>query len=246
MADDKTFGGLAKKWLRAQVKELTASDRHERASADVQGERAERDMREKATEEAVLSAVPGLRDWKERQEAQQAANEAEREQRRIDELHARPLAGVGISVSGGPEGSWAGQLPAKVETRPDTEYDEATGEEHEVGRTLVIDLEARDDAVPLLAGQPLVGWRLVVPDYDGPGTYDLAAIVRRREESGGYVEYTDWCLGLGGWDEPLYWGPDTGPATVEVAEDERSIVVRMAVEGAGGGPYDVVAQLNLP
>ena len=245
MAEDKSFGGMAKRWLKAQSKELLTSDRHERAQADVEGNRAEHDIKEKATEEAFLTAIPGLRDLKERSEAAQLARDAEREQRRIDELAARPLAGVGLAVTGDAAGSWAGQLPAKVELRPDYSYDE-NGDEIEIGTILVVDLEARDHDVPLVGGLPLHSWRFVVPGFTGPGTYDLAEIVRRREEEGGYVEYTDWCIALGHPDDPLYWAPDVGPGTVEVGPDGRALVVRMTTQGAGIGPVDVVASVNLP
>ena len=236
---------MAKRWLRAQSKELLTSDRHERERASVEGNRAEADMKDKVTEEALLTAIPGLRDFKERTEAAKEAADADRERRRLEELAARPLAGVGLSVTGDVEGSWAGQLPAKVELRPDYSYDE-NGDETETGQTLVVDLEAHEHDLPLVGGLPLLSWRFVIPGYTGPGTYDLDAIVPRREEEGGYVEYTDWCLTLGDRDDPLYWAPGIGVGTVEVGGDARALVVRMTTQGAGIGPVEVVASVNLP
>jgi hypothetical protein len=70
--------------------------------------------------------------------------------------------------------------------------------------------------------------------------------VSRREQEGGYVEYTDWCLVLGDRDDPLYWAPGIGGGTVEVGADGRALVVRMTTQGAGIGPVEVVASVNLP
>ena len=248
MVDDKSLGGMAKKWLRAQSKELLAKDRHERESASVEGNRAEHDLREKATEEAFLTAIPGLRDLKDKAEAHEAASAAEREQRRLDEMAARPLAGVGIGLtdaSGGARGSWAGQLPAKVRLEPEHTWDDE-GNETQTGESLVVELDAHEHDVPLVGGTPLYGWRFLIPGYTGPGTYDLSAICRAREDAGNGYDYTEFCVGLGGWDEPLYWTPDTGQGTVEVGPDGKALVVRMRVEGAGDGPFDLVASVNLP
>jgi hypothetical protein len=229
----ESLGNMAKRWLRSQTKELLTTDRRERENADVEGDRIEREMKSEATERAVFAAVPGLRDAVERQEARRAAAEADQERERIEELAARPLAGVGLAISGGIDGSWAGQLPASVEVDDDD-------------GTLRVELDAFDHDVPTLAGHPLVGWHFAVPRYAGPGTYDLSAVAAELEEQGDELDYTEFCLGLGGWDEPLYWTAGTGPASVEVGDDGRSLVVRMAMEGAWGGPYEVVAQVNLP
>ena len=248
MAADKGFGGMAKKWLQAQTKELLAKDRHEREAASVAGNHAEREMKDKATEEALLTAIPGLRDLKGKAEAHEAAREAEREQRRLDEMAARPLAGVGLSLtdtSGGARGSWSGQLPAKVHLQPEHTYDDE-GNETQTGESLVVELDAHDHDVPLVGGTPLYGWRFLIPGYSGPGSYDLSAICRAREEAGYGYDYTEFCVGLGGWDEPLYWTPDVGQGTVDVAADGKSLVVRMRVEGAGDGPFDLVSSVNLP
>jgi hypothetical protein len=249
MADDKSLGGLAKKWLKAQSKELLARDRHERAAASVAGNRAEHELKEKATEEAIYTAVPGLRDFVDRQEAAKVTAAAERERRRDEEIAARPLAGVGIGITdadGVAIGSWSGQLPAKVTTEDEYEYLEDSGEERVCGQSLVVDLTARDDAVPVIANQPLLGWRFQIPGFTGPGTYDLTAVYTAREETGNGSDYTEFCFGLGGWDEPLYWTPYTGSGSVEVGADGKALVVRMTLEGASAGPWELVASVNLP
>jgi len=225
---------MAKRWLKAQAEELLTADDRTRERAEAEGDELGRQLRDEATGQAVVSAVPGLRDLVERQEAGRAAAQARREQARDDELAARPLAGVGLALRGdGLDVSWSGQLPARVE------HDEELA-------MLVVELDALDDAVPMAGDRPLAGWRFVVPDHAGPGTYDLGALVAAREAAGGDVEPTDWCLGYGGWDEALYWTPEVGPGTVEVGPGGRSLAVRMAVAGAWGGPFELVAQVNLP
>ena len=249
MAEDKSLGGLAKKWLKAQSKELLAKDRHDRAAASAAGNRAEHDLKEKATEEAIYTAVPGLRDFVDKQEAAKVARDAERAQERRDEIAARPLAGVGLSITdahGAVIGSWSGQLPAQVTTEPEHEYDPDTDTERVTGQALVVDLTPRDDAVPVIANQPLLGWRFQIPAFTGPGTYDLTAVYQGREDSGNGSDYTEFCFGLGGWDEPLYWTPYTGSGSVEVGADGKALVVRLTVEGAAAGPWDLVASVNLP
>ena len=249
MAEDKSLGGLAKKWLKAQSKELLAKDRRERESASVAGNQAEHDLKEKATEEAIYTAVPGLRDFVDKQEAAKLAADAERAQRRVDEIAARPLAGVGLSITdahGVAIGSWSGQLPAQVSTEAEHEYDADADEERVTGHALVVDLTPRDDAIPVIANQPLLGWRFQIPGFTGPGTYDLTAVYQAREDAGNGLDYTEFCFGLGGWDEPLYWTPYTGSGSVEVGADGKALVVRLTVEGASAGPWDLVASVNLP
>lgn len=243
---DEGLGGLAKRWLRSQAKELMARDRHERADAQVEENRTEHAIREKLGEEAVYAAVPGLRDWKERQEAARTAEEAEQERRHQEELASRPLAGFGIALTGDLEGSGSGQLPARVERVPDARWDPETDEEVVTGESLVVDLEPLDGAVPVVAGLALVAWRFAVPGYTGPGTYDLAEILPRREDEGYPVDHDGYCLALGGWDDPLYVDYWSAPATIEVGPDERSVVLRFTGQGAGIGPVQVVAQVNLP
>jgi hypothetical protein len=247
MADDTSLGGLAKRWLRNQTKGLLTTDNQERRRLEGEEWQLEKEMKEEAGAQAVYAAVPGLEDWKDRQEANRTAAEADRERRRVEEVASRPLAGIGIAVSGDLTGHWAGQLPARVETRADTAWDAETGEERPGGQTLLVELTALDHDRPVLAGMPLLGWTFAVPDYTGPGTYDINEIVRRREEEGGYVEYTEWCLGLGSWDEPLYWDSSAGPSTVEIGPDGRAATVRMTMSAAwGSGPTEVVASVNLP
>ena len=144
-------------------------------------------------------------------------------------MQARPLAGVGLQVQGAVEGAWSGQLPARVERTPEG---------------LEIDLVAPLGGQPVVGGAPLAGWHLVVPGHAGPGTYDLQAIAAERAELGDELDPFDQCLALGHEDDPYYWYADV-PGTIEVGDDERSLVVRLTM-GSAGGEVRVVASVNLP
>ena len=246
MAKDESFGGLARRWMKKSIEELTATDRHEREAADQAQERAERDIQEKATEEAWLTAIPGLRDLKERQEADELARQAQRAAHEAAEIAARPLAGVGLTVTGYVDGSWAGQLPAKVEriaaSTPDPEeleYNPWTGE-----GSLRVELTPPLASQPVIGGLRMAGWAFVVPGYTGPGTYDLMAIAQERAAAGVDLDATEYAFCLGGWEDPFYWYSEV-PGTIEVGTDERALVVRMSAQSSMGD-VAVVASINLP
>ncbi len=243
MAGDKGFGGMAKKWLKAQTDELLAGDREERARANNEAERIEREAKEKATEEAVISAVPGLRDFTDRMEAQKRQDAANREAKRAAELASRPLAGVGLAVTGDLVGSWAGQLPALVG------LDDAGH--------LWVDLTPLDGQNPMVSGLAFRRWHFVIPRWTGAGTYDLVAILRQLEEEASQAtgedddvwlpDSTEWSFDL---DETVYdtfyWHPDAGASTIEAGgEDGRQLKLHLAMDSSGGSIV-VVAEVNLP
>jgi hypothetical protein len=245
MGRDEGLGKIAGRWLKKSIDELTATDRHERADASRQANVAEHDFKEKLGEEAVFAAVPGLKNWRDEQEAA----EAEREQRRADdaaaEIAARPLAGVGLTLSGSAEGSWSGQLPAKVERIPasapdpeELEYNRFVGE-----ASVRVDLQPPLDAQPVVGGRALVSWTFVIPGYAGPGTYDLTVDGQERQDAG-QLDPLDIALTLDDYDEPYYWYADV-PGSIDVGDDERSLVVRMTM-GSASGEIQVVASVNLP
>jgi hypothetical protein len=246
VSKEESFSGLARRWMKKTVEELTATDRNEREAADFAQQRAEQDMREKATEEAWLTAIPGLRDLKERQEADRIAGEERREAEHAAEIGARPLAGVGLTITGDVEATWAGQLPALVEriaaATPDPEeleYDPWAGEAR-----LRVELTSPPASQPVIGGLPLAGWSFVIPGYDGPGTYDLMAIGQQRSEAGVDLDAAEYAFALGGWDDPFYWYSQV-PGSIEVGADERALVVRMSAQSAMGS-VDIVASINLP
>lgn len=240
------LGGIARRWVKKSLEELTTTDNRARERAGAEQEAAEREFRDEAAGEALLTAIPGLRDLRDRQEASEREREARREADRDAEIAARPLAGVGFQVSGAVDGTWSGQLPAKVEriaaSTPDPEeleWNRWAGE-----ASLRVDLTPPDHSQPVIGGQPLGTWTFVIPGYTGPGTYDLQTIAREREGAGAELDPFDHCLALGHEDEPYYWYSEV-PGTIEVGADERALVVRLTMASASG-EVAVVASINLP
>ena len=264
---DEGIGKIASRWLRSRVTEWTTGDKRTREDADAAADRAERDAKDHAVEEAILTAVPGLRRMKERQEADAAEREAERERRRRAELESRPRAAVELRVDGQFDGGWSGALPTRLEVAtPDAgtgadadddvdvdDDDDADDEETYVDPdpyattpTLLVDLTALDGEEPDVGGHRFVSWRFQVPGYHGDGTYDLAAIAAERERAGASPDYVDWDLVVdGNEDEPFYFHADAGPATVTVSEGGRRLDVAMSVSSAVGDAT-VTASIRLP
>jgi len=246
MGREESFGALARRWVKKSVEELTTTDRHERDAADREQERTERDLKDKAVGEAVLSTIPGLRDFKERQEAAQLASEQQRAADEAAEIAARPLAGIGLTVTGEVDGMWSGQLPAKVERVPAThpEPDELEWNPWAGEASLSVELTAPPAGRPVIGGAVLFSWTFAIPGYAGPGTYDLQVIGQERAEGGAELDAMDFALALGEEEEPFYWYSEV-PGSIEVAGDERALVVRMTMASASG-EIGVVASVNLP
>jgi hypothetical protein len=238
----KGFGGMAKKWLKAQTDELLTADRGKRESAAYDSDNIEREAKDHAMKEAILTAVPGLRKMTERADANKAQAAADRDATRIAELAARPHAAVDIAVTGELVDSWSGELPAMVE------LDDAGD--------LRVDLTPLDEQAPALSGVAFRGWRFVIPRWTGAGTYDLAAIWRQLEDDASKVtgdDYVsmpdpmDWSFDL---DETVYetfyWHVDAGASTIVASgENGRRLKLELAMDSAGGSIV-VAAEVNLP
>jgi len=242
------LGTLAKRWLKAKTKELTTTDNRTRDYAEGAAEDAERQFRNEATGEALLTAIPGLRRLRDRQLASLEQAEADRIARFDDELAARPVAAVTIRVDGKVDGAWSGELPAAIEVRAGDE-DGDPDDPYADRPTLTVDLRARDGALGEIAGEPFSGWAFQVPGYAGEGTYDLAAAGLRRRDAGFEPEYLEWELALGGDGDGFFFQPDIGPTHVEVLEVAdgvpRRLSVAMSMTGARGD-VRVHAQIELP
>lgn len=219
------LGGIARRWVKKSLEELTTTDNRTRDRAGAEQERAEREFKDAAAGEALMAAIPGLRDLRDRQEASAADAERRREAERDADIAARPFAGVGLQVSGAVEGTWSGQLPVRVDRDDDL---------------LRVELTPPRTALPTVGGQPLITWIVAVPGYAGSGTYDLRALAAEGVEADPY----DQMLALGDEDETFHWYPEV-PGTIEVADDERALVVRLTMASAGG-ELTAVASINLP
>jgi hypothetical protein len=140
-----------------------------------------------------------------------------------------PKAAVQLAVTGpAATGTWAGELAAMVSQ----ERDDGTG-----GTTLQVALAPADDPGPQLAGRPLLGLRLEVPRYAGPGQYFLASRTELEPDSN--------LLVLGDEQEPFAWAPGLGPGTVSVGADGQTVDVVLAMRGPAG-ELQLTATVRLP
>jgi hypothetical protein len=230
----KGFGNIAKKWLKAQADELLTTDHGKRENASATGDEAERDARDKVAEEAIYTAVPGLRTAMTTAETNRQQHQAEQDATADAELRARQMAGVGLSVTGMVTGSWAGNLPCRIERIPDTS-------------DLKVDLTPLPESIPMIGGEPLLAWTFIVLDFTGPKTYDLAAAWQAREAAGASLpEPWEWMFAIGNTDEAPCWYDGAGASTIEVLGDDcRHVKLHLAHAGPGGD-VDVTAELNLP
>lgn len=242
---DEGLGGLAKRWLKAKAKEVTTSDRHERQRADQEADRTERRLREQAERGVLHTAFPALRRLEEQQEAARQQAEAERQQHRRAELEDRATARVRLSFSGTVAGDWSGALPTRVEIIPaePQDDDQPDRDPYAAQPELRVDLTPLDESRPVVGGRRFHGWRFAVPGYSGPGTYDLVAIGLARREAGTEPDYLDWDLSFGD-DDPFYFYPDAGPATVTIGDGARYVKVSMTL-GSSGGDLTASGEIRL-
>jgi hypothetical protein len=238
------LGGLAKKWLQAKAKEVTTANRRQRESAEYEADETERRLKDAAIGEAVMTAVPGLRTWRDRQEEQQRAAEEARERAEQEELAARPVGTLELRLEGAVTGTWRGTVPALLEVEPPAGED-APDDPYASAATLVVDLGPLTDSTAAPGGRRLGGWRFEVPGYTGPGRYDLAESGMRRREADAEPEYIDWELRFGDDEEAFYFQPDIGPSAVVVGPGAGHLDITMAMTGASG-QIGVVATLELP
>lgn len=237
---DDNLGDLARRWLKTKKTELLTGNRRERESAEYENANVQRQIGDEVSHRGARAAIPAYREWDDRR----LAAEAQREADELAAIHALPLAGVGLALRGEYTGTWSGQLPCRVSRdRLDDEEVEAAG--GAAGEVLRVELVAPPDDVPVVAGAPLFGWRFAIPGFAGPGSYDLGARGEEIDRGDWGLDFSDYELTLGSTDEPSYWTPYSGGAAVEVADDERTLVVRMVVSGPGGDT-DVSAHVNLP
>jgi hypothetical protein len=228
------LGKLAGRWLKAKKTELLTGNRREREYAEAESSNAQREMGEQISGEILMTAFPGLRRMKEQQEERKAAREADERAKVL----ALPRARVSLAVRGEVDGSFSGELPVRVEIDEDDEDGRAAA-------GLAVELVVVPDLAPSLGGTALLGLRFRVPGFHGPGEYDLSAIGRAREAAGDELDYTDFDLALGNWDETYVWTPDVGPGAITVGAGAQSFTVRMAMMSAGG-ELTLDADIQLP
>jgi hypothetical protein len=228
----ESLTGLAKRWLKTQFRFHgdPIKSRRDRQEAN----ELETRMHDKVQEDvgrAVFDAVMP-ESWKQKiSDLERHAEErkAEEARRRRAEHEARPRAESRLSFSGDLTGQIETALPTVV-TRPET-ADEA----------LTVELSPLD---PIPAGtRSFRGVQFAIPGYSGPGTYDLSALYARNGDDWDPFWFQLW---LESDDEPFYWVPDYGPASIVVDTDGRTLRLRMPMQDAGGTHLDVEGVVVLP
>jgi hypothetical protein len=198
---------------------LKTQFRGTREEADAIEHRMEERVREDVGRAVVNAVMPET--WKQKisdLQRRQEEEKAESARRRRAEHEARPRAQVRMTI------------PVTVR-RP-----------VEPGEALTVELEP---LAPIAVGdRSLVAFHFAVPAYGGPGAYDLSATAERDGmESWDPVWFQ---LALETWDEPFYWVPEYGPASVTVQDDERTIRVRIPMQDASSVHVDVDTTVSLP
>ena len=244
MASDG-LGGLAKKWLKAKATELTTADRRTREAADHAADETARQLRNDSVGEAVMTAIPGLRRLRDQQLEGARQSAARQEQAWRDELAARPVASLRLTLRGALDGTWSGTAPTSAEvvaaSADDDDRDPFAGRP-----ALVVDVGPLAPATPPEAIAPLAGWHFEVPGFDGRERYDLAEIGMARRAADAEPEYIDWALSFGDdHEQQFFFQPDLGAATVEVADGGRRLAVTMTMVG-DPGEVTVDATIELP
>lgn len=228
----KDLGKTAAKWLHAKAKEVSTANRQQRDAAEYEADESARKLKNDSIGEAVMTAIPGLRKLRDRQEEQQRAADVAQERAEREELAGRPVGRLELRVSGAMEGTWRGTAPTLVEVR---DPDGGTGEHDPFAQqaTLVVDLGPLHNPSAVPGSATLGGWRFEVPGYTGAGTYDLAAAGMQRRAADAEPEYIEWELHFGD-DEGFYFQPDIGPSAVTVDDAVSRLAVTMTLTGALG------------
>ncbi|HET8523283.1 MAG TPA: hypothetical protein VFL82_08620 [Thermomicrobiales bacterium] len=231
--EEPSLGGLAKRWLKTQLR--FHGDPHRGVRDRQEAQQLEQEMREKVSDDVsrtVFNAVMPT-SWKQKLEDIERRTEegkAERARQARAELEGRERAAVRLVMSGDVSGSFEGALPVTVE-RPE-----------EAGESLTVELEPLDPIV--LGGRSFLSFNFAIPAYHGPGHYDLSAIA--QGDKGDDIDYSLFTLALDQDDEPFYWTPDYGPGTIDVGADGRTLRVKVAMEDAGSARISVDAAVELP
>lgn len=228
-----SFSGLAKRWLKNQLQ--VHGDPRRAYRERQESEAIEQEMHDRA-QDAVGRAVfetlapAGLKrklnDLQRMNEEGQARREAER--RAAHE--ALPRARLHLRLSGDVNGELNAELPADMDWPG------------EAGAAVTAELTPLGSEA--IAGRPFRALLFAIPSYAGPGNYDLA-----RMGAGNGAD--DWeplwfQLVLDSEDEPFYWTPGSGPASVAVEPGERTLQVRMQMSNASGEEVALDATIALP
>jgi hypothetical protein len=177
------LGKLAKSWLEAEKTELLTGDHNTREAAEREREQIERAAKDKAVDDATYAVLGRVLppDLAQAVEASRPENRAARRdaEHRAD-LATRPLATVAVPLTGAVAGARQATVACAL-TPPDPDDEDEQP-------ALLVELEVAD---PIPFGSTTFAALSVrVPDYHGPGRYDLQELWRRTEAG----ELSEWEL----------------------------------------------------
>ena len=228
---EDSIGGLAKRWLKTQLRFHgdPIKARRDQQEADA----IEQRMHDKAHDDAANAVVTALvpESWKRKIASLERANEegrVAREQQRLAEHEARPRVPVTITLSGTVSGTVETELPLLI--HPPAQPDDA----------LTLDIEPLE---PVEVGDhTFLGLQFAVPEYDGPGKYDLVEIEERtRLDSWDPLWFR---LTLDTTDDGLYRSPEYGAGSITVTDS--SLHFRAPMSNANGIDVMLDAYVAIP
>jgi hypothetical protein len=228
---EESIGGLAKRWLRTQLK--FHGDPIKSRREQEEAEAIEQRIHEKAHDDAANAVVTALMpdSWKRKIASLERANEEGRvlrEQQRLAEHEARPRVPMTLTLRGDVTGTLDTEVPVRVD------MPSAPGD------AMTIDLEPLE---PLpIGGHTFLGLLFAIPEFNGAGTYDLTAIEeRQRLDSWDPLWFQ---LTIDTTDDGLFWSPDYGHASVTVTD--TAIRLQMPMSNANGLDVSVDVTVSIP
>lgn len=230
----ETLGGLAKRWLKAQLSingDPITSNRANQESREI-----EYRMEEKAREDATAAAVGALipPSWKRRMaqwEAQTEERKVQQAEQRRAEHEAMPRAMTSLTFTGDISGSFQQPIPIRVQV-PEGD-----------GTAMVVELMPLEPIA--VGGSAFIGLQFAVPDYRGAGEYDLLSLSAgdRWIEEWDPLWFQMW---VDSEDESFFWSPDYGQASISISADHQTIHLRMPMRDASGRAVAVDVRIDLP
>ncbi len=205
----------ARRWARAKRTELLTGKQRTREQAEVDAHNAQSRASEEVLTEATFTAAERLlpANLATAVHAHRPEVVAARDaQAYRDELAQRPVARLDLTVRTSDGESGSGQFVLACEVTAPSPGEPAS--------TFTVNLETVDPVA--LGAAPFYGLTIDVPQFHGPGRYDLAELYQQAEQ--GSIDPFDpssICLRLGEdhGEDYLYWQSDAGSGEITVTED---------------------------
>ncbi|MGH9246996.1 MAG: hypothetical protein ACRD29_22295 [Acidimicrobiales bacterium] len=173
----------------------------------------------------------GLRTEIERWQLLQARHAADQARQRRATSLAKPRGEVHLRLRGLVEATIVQDMAVTLERCPSS-------------RVLAVAVVPIDPIA--IEGHIFEGFTVAVPDYRGPGMYDLAAVgVVAADDQSPDARQTTCSLGLDDGRHPQWrWRSDLGPVATTVGEAERTLEARLVFESSAGELVDLEATIS--